>query len=273
MDATLNPTAHFLQVSEKFYPEFVEFDDQLRSGAQHLYITLFHYARKSGVCNFTQKVIARKCKDSIRTVQSHLKILVALRYLAIEQDKERPGCKSYRLILSARVRTFIALMMREKLAPDQTKNLHDGDENSAHSYKSNKSDLNTPLSPCRSLTLEIPPPEAQSAGGGIPFLLPKWQRLTPQRPLKNFSHSIRARKPGKLPELNGRGSGAAGSCLNSRNCWQPWLNSATRRCGRGKMAASFLTSPTGCVADAGWMRRIKSHTPLQKMQKAGFANK
>lgn len=232
MDATLNPR-EFLHVDDKQFPEYVEYDDQLKSGPQYLYIMLFHYARKSGICRFTQKIIAGKCKDSIRTVQTHIKALVALRYLSVEPDAERPGCKCYRLILSARVRRFIELMKREKTAARQAQNPYEEDENSARIYKSNKSINTTPLSPLPPRHPAYSAPTSTAGGRGDSFSCSKkaaspdaamaFERFFASYPRKDAREAARSEwlrqwRSGGLPEQAGLFSALERFCQSKM--WQ-----------------------------------------------------
>ena len=155
MMETLNPSAYFLRVSDKFFGEFICRDKAVSDGPTLLYLTLFRKAYKGGVCRSSQTTLARLCKCSVRSIQHHLRALAALKYISIEQQED--GRNVYRLLLSQRVLFFIAQEISatddddgydngEEFSSCHAKNLRMGGENSSPVYKSDKSS-NTPLSP------------------------------------------------------------------------------------------------------------------------------
>ncbi|WP_165070959.1 helix-turn-helix domain-containing protein [Desulfovibrio sp. ZJ200] len=167
---TLNPSAYFLRVSDKFFGEFICFDKAVSDGPTLLYLTLFRKAYKGGVCRSSQATLARLCKCSVRSIQHYLRALAALEYISIEQQED--GRNVYRLLLSQRVLFFIA---QERAAMDDNddgnekgeefsschaKNRRMGGENSSPIYKSNKSII-PPLSPHSSARRE-PSPSARA---------------------------------------------------------------------------------------------------------------
>lgn len=153
---TLNPSAYFLRVSDKFFGEFICFDNAVSAGPVLLYLVLFRKAYKGGVCRSSQFALARLCKCSVRSIQHYLRALAALKYISIEQQED--GRNVYRLLLSQRALSFIALERSamdddddgndkgEEFSSDHAKNLRVGGENSSPIYKSDKSNI-TPLSP------------------------------------------------------------------------------------------------------------------------------
>lgn len=152
---TLNPSAYFLRVSDKFFGDFILYDNAVSAGPALLYLLLFRKAYKGGLCRSSQFALARVCKCSVRSIQHYLRALAVLKYISIEQQED--GRNVYRLLLSQRVRFFIA---QEKSDHDQdggndqgeefssghAKNLRMGGENSSPIYKSDKS-ITPPLSP------------------------------------------------------------------------------------------------------------------------------
>ena len=153
---TLNPSAYFLRVSDKFFGEFICRDNAVSAGPALLYLVLFRKAYKGGLCRSSQFALARVCKCSVRSIQHYLRALAALKYISIEQQED--GRNVYRLLLSQRVLFFIAQERSatdddddgndqgEEFSPGHAKNLRMGGENSSPIYKSDKS-INTPLSP------------------------------------------------------------------------------------------------------------------------------
>lgn len=145
---TLNPSAYFLRVSDKFFGDFILYDNAVSAGPALLYLLLFRKAYKGGLCRSSQFALARVCKCSVRSIQHYLRALAVLKYISIEQQED--GRHVYRLLLSQRVRFFIA---QEKSDHDQdggkdqgeefssahAKNLRMGGENSSPIYKSDKS--------------------------------------------------------------------------------------------------------------------------------------
>lgn len=153
---TLNPSAYFLRVSDKFFGEFICRDNAVSAGPVLLYLVLFRKAYKGGLCRSSQFALARICKCSVRSIQHYLRALAVLKYISIEQQED--GRNVYRLLLSQRVLFFIAQERSatdddddgndqgEEFSSDHAKNLRMGGENSSPIYKSDKS-INTPLSP------------------------------------------------------------------------------------------------------------------------------
>lgn len=153
---TLNPSAYFLRVSDKFFGEFICRDNAVSAGPALLYLLLFRKAYKGGLCRSSQFALARVCKCSVRSIQHYLRALAALKYISIEQQED--GRNVYRLLLSQRVLFFIAQERSatdddddgndqgEEFSSGHAKNLRMGGENSSPIYKSDKS-INTPLSP------------------------------------------------------------------------------------------------------------------------------
>lgn len=153
---TLNPSAYFLRVSDKFFGEFICRDNAVSAGPVLLYLVLFRKAYKGGLCQSSQFALARICKCSVRSIQHYLRALAVLKYISIEQQED--GRNVYRLLLSQRVLFFIAQERSatdddddgndqgEEFSSDHAKNLRMGGENSSPIYKSDKS-INTPLSP------------------------------------------------------------------------------------------------------------------------------
>lgn len=153
---TLNPSAYFLRVSDKFFGEFICRDNAVSAGPALLYLLLFRKAYKGGLCRSSQFALARVCKCSVRSIQHYLRALAALKYISIEQQED--GRNIYRLLLSQRVLFFIAQERSatdddddgndqgEEFSSGHAKNLRMGGENSSPIYKSDKS-INTPLSP------------------------------------------------------------------------------------------------------------------------------
>lgn len=153
---TLNPSAYFLRVSDKFFGEFICRDNAVSAGPVLLYLVLFRKAYKGGLCRSSQFALARICKCSVRSIQHYLRALAVLKYISIEQQED--GRNVYRLLLSQRVLFFIAQERSatdddddgndqgEEFSSGHAKNLRMGGENSSPIYKSDKS-INTPLSP------------------------------------------------------------------------------------------------------------------------------
>ena len=187
---TLNPSAYFLRVSDKFFGEFICRDNAVSAGPVLLYLVLFRKAYKGGLCRSSQFALARICKCSVRSIQHYLRALAVLKYISIEQQED--GRNVYRLLLSRRVLFFIAQERSatdddddgndqgEEFSSDHAKNLRMGGENSSPIYKSDKS-INTPLSPhlpekCEStpsarkpFPSTTPVPNPQAGGWGDSF--------------------------------------------------------------------------------------------------------
>ena len=163
---TLNPSAYFLRVSDKFFGDFICRDAAVRPGPVLLYLLLFRKAYKGGLCWPSQLSLAKACKCTVRSIQHYLRALAALQYISIEQQED--GRNVYRLLLSRRVRFFIAQDesghdqdggndQGEEFSSDHAKIFRMGGENSSPIYKSNKSIKNTPLSPHASAGRESAP--------------------------------------------------------------------------------------------------------------------
>lgn len=187
---TLNPSAYFLRVSDKFFGEFICRDNAVSAGPVLLYLVLFRKAYKGGLCRSSQFALARVCKCSVRSIQHYLRALAALKYISIEQQED--GRNVYRLLLSQRVLFFIAQERSatdddddgndqgEEFSSGHAKNLRMGGENSSPIYKSDKS-INTPLSPHAPASCESAPsarkpfpsttpvPNPQAGGWGDSF--------------------------------------------------------------------------------------------------------
>lgn len=163
----LNPCAQFLRVSDKFFPEFIFMDEEIGRGALLSYLFLFRCAGKSGICQVSQRRIARFCRSSVRSVQHYLRVLIDLGYVSVAQQDE--GCNVYRLALSERVKRFIAQWQEEgdfchdtEGSSGHAQNLRMAGENSAPYIKSYKSNNNTPLSP-------LPAAPRETASSRKPF--------------------------------------------------------------------------------------------------------
>lgn len=188
---TLNPSAYFLRVSDKFFGDFICRDAAVRPGPVLLYLLLFRKAYKGGLCWPSQLSLAKACKCTVRSIQHYLRALAALQYISIEQQED--GRNVYRLLLSRRVRFFIAQDesghdqdggndQGEEFSSDHAKNIRMEGENSSPIYKSNKSTKNTPLSPHASAgresapsarkpfpsTTPVPCPQADGWGDSFP---------------------------------------------------------------------------------------------------------
>ena len=112
---TLNPSAYFLRVSDKFFGQFICRDNAVSAGPVLLYLVLFRKAYKGGLCRSSQFALARVCKCSVRSIQHYLRALAVLKYISIEQQED--GRNVYRLLLSRRVLFFIA---QERSATDDS---------------------------------------------------------------------------------------------------------------------------------------------------------
>lgn len=277
---TLNPSAYFLRVSDKFFGDFILYDNAVSAGPALLYLLLFRKAYKGGLCRSSQFALARVCKCSVRSIQHYLRPLAVLKYISIEQQED--GRNVYRLLLSQRVRFFIA---QEKSDHDQdggkdqgeefssahAKNLRMGGENSSPIYKSDKS-ITPPFPPIRRQSARQYPPLAshsqaqrpsqppKPAGGGILFPGENGNARPPpsKRPMRSLNASMRptrARKPRNRPAPYGISSGGAARFRALSCCFRPWNASGLPRPGTGNMAALFPIWRTGSVADAGRTKR------------------
>lgn len=176
---TLCPVHSFLRVNDKYLPEFVNFDQELPSVPSYLYVQLFRICgeTKRDRCTAPQTHLARICKCSVRSIQAHLRRLVALEYIRIERDEET-GLNSYILLLSSRVRQIMtqagidlfecSTTKRHSPAPDisdgplpcpvavsstvgrcasPAQNVREGGAKSASFLKRDQRDKRSPLSP------------------------------------------------------------------------------------------------------------------------------
>lgn len=159
---TLSPTATFLRVDDKCYPEFIDEDQELRAVPSLVYGYIFRVCRKtcSDRCWPSQITLAKKCKCSVRSIQEHLRTLTRLEYISIAQHE---GHNVYILRLSDRVRRILKLAgvdtidsPRKKFSSD-TKVLHPGGAESAY-YRRDPRDQNqnTPLPPISPLPKPSP---------------------------------------------------------------------------------------------------------------------
>ena len=105
---TFAPTQLFLRVDDKFYPDFVDLDRELRSGPTFLYVQLFRRCRQQDCCTVSQSQLAESCKCSPRSVQNHLRTLAKLEYIRIVPHPEGDGPNTYALLFSSRVQSFLA---------------------------------------------------------------------------------------------------------------------------------------------------------------------
>lgn len=261
----LVPKNVFLRVEDKFVPSFIDSDQAVATSPTLLYRKLFAECYATGKCRLPQKFLAGQCKFSVRTLQYAQARLVELGYIHVEHT---PGeCSSYILLLSDRVKKLLVaddlIDQRRKSVPQiQTppQNLRGGCAKPAHpSYKEDKREKSSPLSPTRRQTASQHPPLASHSqaqypsltrkpvGGGI--LLPEKNRKAThrrsRRPMPLLSAStrhIRARKPRSRPAPYGTSFGGAGRFLLSICCCRRWIASGPPRLGTGNMAALFLTS-------------------------------
>lgn len=178
---TLNPSAYFLRVSDKFFGEFICHDKAVSAGPALLYLILFKMAYREGICRSSQAALARLCKCSVRSIQHYLRALAALKYISIEQRED--GRNVYRLLLSQRVLSFIARERAldddgdgydkgEEFSPDHAKNLRMGGENSSPIYKKEKSNI-TPLSPHTPANRESAPSTRAPSQNTMPVPAPQ----------------------------------------------------------------------------------------------------
>lgn len=163
---TLNPSAYFLRVSDKFFGDFICRDAAVRPGPVLLYLLLFRKAYKGGLCWPSQLSLAKACKCTVRSIQHYLRALAALQYISIEQQED--GRNVYRLLLSQRVRFFIAQDesghdqdggndQGEEFSSDHAKNIRMEGENSSPYIRGLNNSINTPLSPHASAGRESAP--------------------------------------------------------------------------------------------------------------------
>ena len=163
---TLNPSAYFLRVSDKFFGDFICRDAAVRPGPVLLYLLLFRKAYKGGLCWPSQLSLAKACKCTVRSIQHYLRALAALQYISIEQQED--GRNVYRLLLSQRVRFFIAQDesghdqdggndQGEEFSSDHAKNIRMEGENSSPYIRGLNKSINTPLSPHASAKRESAP--------------------------------------------------------------------------------------------------------------------
>ena len=163
---TLNPSAYFLRVSDKFFGDFICRDAAVRPGPVLLYLLLFRKAYKGGLCWPSQNTLAKACKCTVRSIQHYLRALAALQYISIEQQED--GRNVYRLLLSQRVRFFIAQDesghdqdggndQGEEFSSDHAKNIRMEGENSSPYIRGLNKSINTPLSPHASAKRESAP--------------------------------------------------------------------------------------------------------------------
>ncbi len=104
---TFFPVRYFLRVKDKYCPKFVGLDKEVPAGPSYVYTWIYQQCAEvqRDRCTVSQTMLAADCKCSIRSLQSHLRLLARLGYLAIERD-EAGGPNTYTLLLSSRVRFF-----------------------------------------------------------------------------------------------------------------------------------------------------------------------
>lgn len=89
-----------LRVEDKFFGSFIFQDQNLSQGASMVYLCLYFLCRQKDHCWPSQATLARMCKCSERTIQTHLHTLVKFNYIQLEKQGK---LNLYRLLLSDRV--------------------------------------------------------------------------------------------------------------------------------------------------------------------------
>ncbi len=166
---TFFPVRYFLRVKDKYCPKFVGLDKEVPAGPSYVYTWIYQQCAEiqRDRCTVSQTMLAADCKCSIRSLQSHLRLLARLGYLAIERD-EAGGPNTYTLLLSSRVRFFarragmdivggtVSLASSFSASPctpapqgcaSPAQNLREGGAKSASFLKRDQRDKRSPLSP------------------------------------------------------------------------------------------------------------------------------
>lgn len=166
---TFFPVRYFLRVKDKYCPKFVGLDKEVPAGPSYVYTWIYQQCAEvqRDRCTVSQTMLAADCKCSIRSLQSHLRLLARLGYLAIERD-EAGGPNTYTLLLSSRVRFFarragmdvaggtVSLASSLSASPctpapqgfaSPAQNMREGGAKSASFLKRDQRDKRSPLSP------------------------------------------------------------------------------------------------------------------------------
>lgn len=160
---------NFLRVKHKIFAVYAGLDRELKTGPTLLYLWLYFFCHDKDYCWPSQKLLARLCKTSVRSVQNHLDALVRLEYIAVEQQGTR---NIYRLLESERVRRQIVnagmeLMEDETFSPLRLRLAKTRGENfSPVNLKelNKKEEIKTPLTPLAPATSPAGSPSRPERG-------------------------------------------------------------------------------------------------------------
>ena len=155
---------NFLRVADKFYPRFIDMDQEVGIGPSHLYTFLFGSCYHTGECSYLMKTLADVCKGSERTARNYINILRQYGYIAVSRDwTSSNGRNSYRLLQSPRIMSLLKRLGYDPdslFLPEDRQIMPVGAADSAGpSYKEDKrEESNTPLSPLpKTSTSNVPP--------------------------------------------------------------------------------------------------------------------
>ena len=146
---------NFLRVADKFYPRFIDMDQEVGIGPSHLYTFLFGSCYHTGECSYLMKTLADVCKGSERTARNYINILRQYGYIAVSRDwTSSNGRNSYRLLQSPRIMSLLKRLGYDPdslFLPEDRQIMPVGAADSAGpSYKEDKKEekrYTTPLSP------------------------------------------------------------------------------------------------------------------------------
>ena len=163
---------NFLRVADKFYPRFIDMDQEVGLGASHLYAFLFISSLHTGECSVPMETLALVCKGCERTARTYLGILRHYEYIDVRRDWTSSNGRSvYRLLRSPRLMSLLERLGYETdslFLSEDRKNVPVGAAKSAGpSFKEDKKEEKrdiTPLSPLPTTsTSEVPPSRHVSA--------------------------------------------------------------------------------------------------------------
>ena len=241
---------NFLRVADKFYPGFIDKDQEVELGASHLYAFLFSSSYHTGECSFPMETLADVCKCSERTARNYVNTLRHYGYVDVSRNwTSSNGRNTYRLLKSPRLMSLLKRLGYDTdslfLSEDRKKVPVGAAESAGPSYKEDKrEDKNiTPLSPLPT-TSKTPPATAPTAPapsltevsrgacgtyspetvGRGDFLSRPKRAETPEGRSLTRQSTIASMKAGKKRSANSA-AGTAGSAFllaNFERLWSVW---------------------------------------------------